>query len=915
MKKIILYLLLLIEQLCCINTYAYDALIKGIYYDLNSSKKTAVVTCKSAANYYEENRTAYKDTVIIPKSVTYNGITYLVTDIGRSAFYECSNLKSVIIPNSVTTIQDYAFYSCSGLTSVLIPNSVTSISSDAFWKCSSITSITIPSSITYIGSDAFRDCNSIIKVLNLSKLSISKGSKNNGYVAYSAKVVYNIEESAIVDSLCFYTDVEGNSFVCGYLGNSSQIVLPQKYNGKNYNIAQYAFYKCTGLTSLVIPNTVRSVGDYSFYACSCLMSVSIPNSVTDIGRSAFLGCSRLTSVTIPNSVTNIGNSAFSGCSGLTSVTIPSSITSIDNAVFSDCRGLTSVTIPSSVTNIGGAAFSGCSGLTSITIPNSVISIDASAFSGCSRLASVTIPNSVTSIGASAFYGCNNLVDLKYNAKNVTTSSYNSPFPTSIKTITIGNEVEVIPSYFLYGNKNITSVTIPNSVISIDASAFSGCSRLASVTIPNSVTSIGSYVFGNCSGLTSVTIPSSITNIDVSTFLGCSGLTSITIPNSVTSIGNSAFSGCSGLTSVTIPSSITSIGNAVFSDCRGLTSVTIPSSVTSIGASAFSGCSGLTSITIPNSVTNIVGGAFENCYGIKEIYSLNAAPPKADCAFSGMNTQHAKVFVPEGAADAYKYAHGWMDFLNIFETTYSIVLPAAEPITISDNVVEIAKGYYIEKTVTYVREGAAISKENYASFCLPFAVDPADAQFKAVYVPVGLSLYDTEANTLRIGFYQTDDIIPAGTPFLAQLAVDGKVEIKNALPVNYAPNAPAVKTSVVRTFNHSNSAGIMNENNDYAISFSGSYNKVSPANGYTFNTDGSIGASANVVPFRAYFVIGKNASNAKILTSFDIDAETTGIGQLRMTNDDMPIYDINGRRVNEKSLKSGIYIKNGKKYVK
>ena len=281
----------------------------------------------------------------------------------------------------------------------------------------------------------------------------------------------------------------------------------------------------------------------------------------------------------------------------------------------------------------------------------------------------------------------------------------------------------------------------------------------------------------------------------------------------------------------------------------------------------------------------------------------------------MNTQHAKVFVPEGTADAYKYAHGWMDFLNIFETTYSIVLPAAEPITISDNVVEIAKGYYIEKTVTYVREGAAISKENYASFCLPFAVDPADAQFKAVYVPVGLSLYDTEANTLRIGFYQTDDIIPAGTPFLAQLAVDGKVEIKNALPVNYAPNAPAVKTSVVRTFNHSNSAGIMNENNDYAISFSGSYNKVSPANGYTFNTDGSIGASANVVPFRAYFVIGKNASNAKILTSFDIDAETTGIGQLRMTNDDMPIYDINGRRVNEKSLKSGIYIKNGKKYVK
>ena len=335
-------------------------------------------------------------------------------------------------------------------------------------------------------------------------------------------------------------------------------------------------------------------------------------------------------------------------------------------------------------------------------------------------------------------------------------------------------------------------------------------------------------------------------------------------------------------------------------------------------SAFEDCSGLTSIIIGNSVTNIGDRAFSGCSGVKEIYSWNVVPPA--CVINklfddGMNTLHAKLFVPEGSGDAYKYAPYWREFLNIYEMEYTPVLSAADPITISDSKPSVTKGYYKEKTVTYVREGAAISKENYASFCLPFAVDPADAQFKAVYVPVGLSLYDTETNTLRIGFYQTNDIIPAGTPFLAQLAVDDKVEIRNALPVNYAPNAPAVKTSVVRTFNHSNSAGIMNENNDYAISFSGSYNKVSPANGYTFNTDGSIGASANVVPFRAYFVIGKNASNAKIITSFDVDAETTGIGQLRMTNNELPVYDMNGRRVNEKSLKSGIYIKNGKKYVK
>ena len=507
----------------------------------------------------------------------------------------------------------------------------------------------------------------------------------------------------------------------------------------------------------------------------------------------------------------------------------------------------------------------------VLIEDGVTSIGDFAFCGCLGLTSVTIPNSVTSIGEAAFYDC----------------------------------------------LCLTSVTIPNSVTSIGESAFHGCKRLTSITIPNSVTSIGEKDFEGCTGLTSVTIPNSVTSIGFSAFVGCSGLTSVTIPNSVTSIGDYAFYNCSCLTSLTIGNSVTSIGYSAFCDCSGITSVSIPNSVTSIGEKAFYGCSSLTSLTIPNSVTSIGKNVFYGCSGVKEIYSWNPTPPQAysNSSFGNMNIQHAKLFVPEGAGDAYKFAPVWMDFINIYEMEYTPVLSAADPITISDSKPSVTKGYYKEKAVTYVREGAAISKENYASFCLPFAVDPADAQFKAVYVPVGLSLYDTEANTLRIGFYQTDDIIPAGTPFLAQLAVDGKVEIKNALPVNYAPNAPVVKTSVVRTFNHSNAAGIMNENNDYVISFSGSYNKVSPANGYTFNTDGSIGASANVVPFRAYFVIGKNASNAKILTSFDIDAETTGIGQLRMTNNELPVYDMNGRRVNEKSLKSGLYIKNGKKYVK
>ena len=316
------------------------------------------------------------------------------------------------------------------------------------------------------------------------------------------------------------------------------------------------------------------------------------------------------------------------------------------------------------------------------------------------------------------------------------------------------------------------------------------------------------------------------------------------------------------------------------------------------------------------MTSIGDNTFSGCTGVKEIYSWNTLPPASgNNAFNNVNTLHAKVFVPEGAADAYKYAPGWMNFLNIYEMEYSPVLSEAEPITISDNAPTITKGYYKEKALTYEREGNAISKDCYASFCLPFAVNPVDAQFKAVYLPVGLALYNTEANTLRIGFYKSEEIIPAGTPFLTQLAVDGKVKIKNALPMNYDSNEPVVKYKVVRTFNFSDDSGIMSENNDYAINFSGTYEQASPANSYTFNTDGSAGASANVVPFRAYIVLSKNNTNAKIIASFDEDYETTGIKEMLLTNGKSPVYDLNGRAVNANSLKSGIYIKNGKKYVK
>ena len=192
---------------------------------------------------------------------------------------------------------------------------------------------------------------------------------------------------------------------------SDNITIPATItNGENTytvtSIGDFAFYYCTGLTSVDIPDSVTSIGNFAFYDCTGLSSVDIPDGVTSIGNSAFYFCTGLTSVTIPGSVTSIGDGAFYSCSSLTSVTIPDSVTSIGSNAFWGCAGLTSVTIPDSVTSIGGFAFGGCSSLTEVTIPDSVTSIGNYAFEDCSDLTKITFEGTVPeNWGYSPFFNC------------------------------------------------------------------------------------------------------------------------------------------------------------------------------------------------------------------------------------------------------------------------------------------------------------------------------------------------------------------------------------------------------------------------------------------------------------------------------------------------------------------------------
>ena len=549
---------------------AYDFMVDGLCYNYNSDGTSVTVTYEGTGSFGYGYSNLNGD-LVIPESVTSNGTTYSVTTIDSDAFYDCTGLTSVTIPNSVTTIGSIAFYGCTGLTSVTIPNSVTAIGSGAFYNTAWFNNQ--PDGLVYAGMMAYKYKGAMP---NGTSIVLKDGCTGIAGDAFCGRA--GLTEVTIPNSV---KTIGGSAFE-GCIGLTSVTI-----GNSVTSIGGCAFRGCTGLTSVTIPNSVTTIGEGAFYNCTGLTEVTIPNSVTTIDEAAFKDCTGLTEVTIGNSVTTIGRSAFKGCTGLISLTLGNSVTTIGNEAFSGCTGLTSVTIPNSVTTIGNEAFSGCTGLTSVTIPNSVTSIGSGAFSGCTGLTSVTIPNSVTSIGSGAFSGC-----------------------TGLTEVTIPNSVTTIGIRAFGGCSGLTEVTIPNSVTTIGDYAFSSCTSLTEVTIPNSVTTIGDYAFSSCTGLTEVTIGNSVTTIGRYAFSECTCLTSVTIPNSVTTIGSDAFSGCTGLTSVTIGNSVTTIGYRAFSGCTGLTSVTIPNSVTMIDVEAFSGCTGLTSVTIPNSVTTIGSSAFE-----------------------------------------------------------------------------------------------------------------------------------------------------------------------------------------------------------------------------------------------------------------------------------------------------------------
>ena len=466
--------------------------------------------------------TSISGEIEIPSQVSYGGITYTVTEIGYQAFYNCSSLTELTIPDSVTSIGSYAFRNCSSLTELTIPDSVTSIGSSAFGSCSSLTKINFNSTV-------MNDLSSNDDVF------YNAGKDGTG-------IIVNIGESV--------TKIPAYLFYAGSSSYTAPKIVTVNFaeNSQCESIGNDAFYYCDDLTEITIPDGVTSIGSSAFRNCNSLTSIAIPNSVTSIGNYAFYSCSSLTNVYFTGDIDSWVGINFDGTyanplyyadylyiDGQTETPISGAIiidtaTTIGNYALYN-QDIISVTIGNQVTSISERAFSSTN-LTEVTIPNSVTSIGEYAFGACNNLSTVTLGNGLTSIGQYAFNNTEWLTSIKNNNNNGQAQSSDGT-----------------KNYLIQApNTSITNYDLTGVDVIADG-AFYNCSSLINIELPEDIPSLGSYTFYNCSSLTDVTIPENVTSIGEYAFYNCSGLTSITIPESITNIGNSAFSGCTGLTEI------------------------------------------------------------------------------------------------------------------------------------------------------------------------------------------------------------------------------------------------------------------------------------------------------------------------------------------------------------------------------
>lgn len=543
-------------------------------------------------NYYSNHELySYKGETIYIDNQPINDIVIpeSVTKINDHIFKNNNHITSINMHNEVTTIGKYSFYGMSVLNSVTIGNKVTHIGNYAFAYDKALTSISIPSSVIEIGDNAFYDVTSLesVHITDLEAwLRITFGY-------YTANPVYNYQATL-------------------YL------------NGQE-------------LTDLVIPESITELKSYAFYNHKALTSITIPNSGIHINYRALYGTS-LNAIHV-NDLHAWCNTTFQDsdshpskpCSiylngeQITTFVVPDDVEQINSYLFYYYDK--EVILGKSIKSIGTGAFA-YSDITQMVLPDGLETIGNSTFYRCTQLKSINIPTTLNFIGDQAFSECNNLE--RVDIANIS-SWCNIDFFSSVS-----NPVRPITQVYLNG------------------------SLLSDLIIPNDITQIKNNTFVNFP-ITSVLMHDDITLIGNYSFYGCTNLTTIHIPNKVTSIGDNAFTRCTSLTQIILPDSVITLGEHVFSYCENLEYVKIGNGIKIIPAYAFNNCTSLKTIVLSSSVKNILSGSMNECTSLESIYIKSDIVVTSSSSDSIPNNKNLKIYVPFDLVETYNKTYPWYSY--------------------------------------------------------------------------------------------------------------------------------------------------------------------------------------------------------------------------------------------------------------
>lgn len=612
------------DNLEVIESYAFeDALLEAIVIP---ARVTSIGSRSFANNVLKP---ALKSVIFEPGSK----LTY----IGHQAFSDCALLESIIIPDSVKTLETLAFSGCSSLKSVILPAALTELSDSLFYNCTSLQTVTLQQGLTSIGKDAF-------KLTALRSVHIPAS-------------VRTIADNAFME----LSDLTMVTFAPGSVLET---------------IGVSAFENCVLLHRVDLPAQVKTIGENAFKGDGNLIYIEIPAALTEIPAGMFDGCARIESITIPAGVTAIGARAFANNASITAIDIPAAVTQIGTAAFEGCASATRIVFAegSAVQELGSDVigndniFKGAVSVETLILPENLVFIGGHVFENCGA-ESLTLPSSLSEIGEYAFANCDNIQDVTISGDVIYLGDYAFFDCDSLKNATLSFGVEYLGTLVFGCCEELTSAYIPATVVRIGSNPFAGCIAAGDITvdpdnqhfviedgvlydvsktilyhypttkteksftIPETVTQVAAGAFAG-SKLQSVVYPARLGTIEPYTFAYCENLTSVTIENGVEEIGDGAFRGCTALNNVIIPKSVMELGDYAFADCTSLSNFTFTdkssaSSAYVIGTHFFENCTSLKTLVLPNHFTLSVEDAMN--YGL--YYSATGRlSPSASKAF-------------------------------------------------------------------------------------------------------------------------------------------------------------------------------------------------------------------------------------------------------------------------------------------